>query len=145
MIRTLKTICAANLVIAILFVGGYILYGLSHGLSIERFFLGSNTMHRSRGGGQPISTWKFMAFAESAILIAFIIGRFTPKDFKVDRAMCLFFGGVGIFSVVSTSLLSSTYTGDEFAYLHASQVDCLLGLYVYLSHLLYGLSGAKNA
>jgi hypothetical protein len=145
MIQMLKNLFAANLIIAILFVGGYVAYGLSNALPIDQHFLGSGRVKMGRGSSVRVAPWKYDAVAESAILIAFIIGRFTPNDFKVDRAMCLFFGGVGLFTVAITSLLSSTYTGDEFAYLHASWIDCLLGVYVYCSHLFYGLSGGRRA
>ena len=145
MVQTLKNICAANLIIAIVFVGGYIAYGLSNALPIDQHFLGSGRIKLGRVNSVRVAPWKYDAVAESAILIAFVIGRFTQSDFKVDRALCLFFGGVGLLTVVVTSLLSSTYPGDEFAYLHASRLDCLLGFYVFLSHLLYGLSGNRNA
>jgi hypothetical protein len=145
MICTLRNICAVNLIIAILFVGGYIAYGLSRALPIDQHFLGSGRVKMGRGSNIRVAPWKYDGVAETAILIAFVIGRFTKNDFKVDRAMCLFFGGVGLFTVAVTSLLSSTYTGDEFAYLHTSRLDCLFGVYVYCSHLFYGLSGNKNA
>lgn len=144
MVHTLKNICAANLIIAILFVGGYLAYGLSNALPIDRHFLGSGLV-RLGGMGVRVAPWKYSAFTESAVLIAFVIGRFTRNDFKVDRAMCLFVGGVGLIMAVVTSLLSDTYAGDEFASLHASRPDCLAGFYVYFSHLLYGLSGNKKA
>jgi hypothetical protein len=40
MIRALKTISTANWILAVLFVGGYIIYGLATGLRIDQNFLG---------------------------------------------------------------------------------------------------------
>jgi hypothetical protein len=90
-----------------------------------------------------VAPWKYDAVVESVILLAFLVGRFTPKDIKIDRVLCLFFAGFGLFTLLISWLQSSTYTGDEFDYLHVSPRDCLFGVYVYFSHLLYFLSGLR--
>jgi fructose-specific phosphotransferase system IIC component len=145
MIRTLKIVGAANLIIAILFVGGYIAYGLSNELPIDKYFLGSGPVGLNRYSIQKFSPWKYAAVVEFAILIAFVVGRLIHRDLIVVRVICLYFGVDGLWKLLFTSLLSTTYTGDDFAYLHVSRFDCILAFYVYCSHLFYALSGSNNA
>lgn len=145
MIRALKIVFAANLLIAMVLVGGYIWYGFANGLPIDHFFLGNG---RSRGRFElhinPVAPWEYIAIWEFGILIMFIIGRFTRKEFGVDRVLCFLFFVFGICRLAFSWMMSSTYTGEEFDSLRVSPVDCVLGLYVFCSHLAYALLGVRN-
>ena len=146
MIRTLKIVFAVNLVMAILLVAGYIWYGLSNALPIDQHFLGNGPFGERpvRVYGPVVAPWKYYAVVDSGILVAFIIGRIARKEIGVDRALCLIFGVMGLCRLLFSWLMSNTYTGDEFDNLHVSRLDCLLGVYVFCSHLLYGLFGLNS-
>lgn len=148
MIRALKIAIAANLVIAILVVGGYIWYGFSNALPIDKYFLGSAPFGKDqypRQWGSIVAPWKYYAVVDLGILVAFIIGRIARKAIPVDRLLCFIFGVMGLGRLCFSLMMSGAYTGDEFESLHVSELDCFIGLYVFCSYLLYAVFGLSDA
>lgn len=144
MLRALKIVFAVNLIIAILLVGGYIWYGFAHALPIDQHFLGNARIKGHRTYNTSVAPWKYYAVVESGILIAFTIGRLARKEIAIDRLLSLVFGALGLIGLLQAWLVSSAYPSDEFENLHVATSDCMLGLYVFCSNLLYALFGCNN-
>ena len=143
MTRTPKTFCTANLIVALLMVAGYVLYGLSSGFSIDKQFLGFSPFGGGRGWhGPPLPSWKWVAAVEAAILITVVVGPFAHWDLKLPRAMCGLFCILGLFQLLSPSLHSFSYPDDVSLNLKVSRFDRILAIYVWCSHLFYAFCGA---
>jgi hypothetical protein len=145
MTRNFKLVCNTNLIVAMLVVGGYIVYAHYAGLHIDQHFLGSGPVHTGRSGGARISPWAFSAFVECALLLAFIVCRWMESDMKGHRVFSGLIGAVGLYVLLVTSLVANTYPADEFVNRGVSRLDSGLALYVWGSHILYALFGGADA
>ena len=146
MTRTPKTACTVNLIVALLIVGGYVLYGLSSGLSIDKHFLGFS---RFGGGihwhGPLLPSWKWVAAVEAVILITVVVAPLAHWDMKLPRAMCALFCILGLFQLLSSSSHSFSYPDDVLRDLKVSRLDRTLSIYVWCSHLFYAFCGGGDA
>jgi len=138
--RAIKIIFTINLVIAILAVGGYILYGLAHGLPIDKHFLGSDPPQRPAFYSISKVPWTWTAFIEAILLVALPIMWLRWRDLKGHRILCGIWGLVNLLVLLLALMRADTYTGDEFDYLQIPRIDRVMGFYVWGSHILYGLT-----
>ena len=138
--RAIKIACTINLAIAILFVYGYIAYGLSHGLPIDKHFLGSDPSNRHNLITSSGSAWRFPAVGEAIVLISLVVLWLRRCDLQRHRILCGVFGLIGLFILVLALMRADAYRGDEFDYLQIPRIDCIAGFYVWGSHVLYGLT-----
>jgi hypothetical protein len=147
MIRRLKTTVSVNLVVAILIVGAYLLYGLRSGLPINQQFLGAGPSHGGRGGtGPAIPPWALVALAETLVLGTFIVGRYAGSDMALHRKFCGVIGVVGVFLLIVGQLPHYDPLGEERVLrVVGSPVDSGLAWYAWGSHLVYALVGSNHA
>jgi hypothetical protein len=146
MTRTPKTVCTVNLIVALLIVGGYVLYGLSCGFSIDKYFLGFTPF----GGGihwhgPLLPSWKWVAIVEAAILITVVVAPLARWDMKLPRAICGLFCILGLFQILISSVHSFSYPDDALQNLKVSRLDRTLSIYVWCSHLFYAICGRSDA
>jgi hypothetical protein len=139
--RALKSISTANLVFALLIVGGYILYGLSCGLSIDKYFLGFTPFAARNQMGPPLPSWKWVAVLEAAVLITAVVGPFAHWDLNLPKALCIWFCFLGLLEILGSSLHSFSYPDGVLPVLKVARFDHPLSVYVWCSHLFYVFCG----
>jgi len=150
------------LLLAILVVVAYLSYGLLSGLHVEEQFLLWGPWSPGRGGGPKLPAWTFYAFFESIVIIAFLVSFYGKGDLRSHRTFCAVFGGLFLFFILFGWLLPvfqiSPPISDEGDILPRPTVasefprfmsrvftlDGCLALYVWCSHLLYGLLGIRT-
>lgn len=136
--RPIKIIITSNLIFAILSVGVYIIYGLHYNLPIDKHFLGFGRDEILRHH-RPINPWMFFGPVELIVMASLVFGLCAKCNMKQHQIICCVIGCIGMFFFFKSWLLATTYTGEEFDYLKISCIDLVLGLYVWLSHITYGL------
>jgi hypothetical protein len=144
MIRTIRTVCTGNLLLAIAVVAGCILYGFAVGLPIDQDFLGGRRWRLGRGGGPMMPAWSFLAILEGLILVLFLCERYAGWERKTDRLFCGVFGLVAAIGFVGSHLPHRIiFPEDEKVFLIPLH-DQMLLWYLWGSHVLYALMGSND-
>jgi hypothetical protein len=162
MIRTLRMLITLNLALAILVVVAFMAYGLLSGLHIDQQFLLWKPWKLGRAGGPKLPAWTFYAFFESIVVVAFFFSYYIKENVRGHRAFCLVIGGVILFGILfgwlqpllqirppisdEGDILPRPTFASTFPpyWSRILTVDGCLAIYVWCSHVLYGLLGIKD-
>ena len=146
--RALRSVCTANLVLATALVGSYILYGLSLGLPIDRYFLGlSGRWGLGHGTGPKFPAWAFSGVFGIAILITLAVGRYAGWNMGRHRFFCGVFGFVFLAALLVHLPHRAIFPEDEASPSAPAGIpsfDHLLAFYVWFSYLAYALIGPNK-
>lgn len=163
MIGKIRTALTLNLIVAILVVVAYLCYGFLSGLHIDQRFLLWGPWSPGRGSGPRLPAWSFYAFFECIVLIAFFVSFYIKGDLGGHRSFCAVIGGFVLVYILfgwlqpvlqimppisdEGDILPRPTVASELPAFRSAvfSIDGCLALYVWGSHLLYGLFGIKDA
>lgn len=148
MMRVLKSLCTANLLLAIAVVIVYIIYGAISGLAVDEYFLGWRPWKLGRGGPRDMPAWTFAVFFNVGILIAYIALGYAEGNLNKLRIPCAVVGllhVLALFALRWPSYVNHTVDAEQrLALIAAHPVDHILMWYVWGSHLVFALIGPND-
>jgi hypothetical protein len=137
---TVKTTCTINLAVVIVIVFLYAMYCRWAGLPMDQRFLGLGPSW-SGGLSSELSPSFLAVFAETMLASMFLCLRWAEQDMKPHRLLCAIVGIAGLWALFGTTL---SHNVDQAVLDATPRWDRILGLYVWLSHLTYALTGPSD-
>jgi hypothetical protein len=138
-----RTISTANVILAILVVGGYAIYGRSCGFEIDKCFLCFEPLHFSKHMFSPlISSWKWVVIVECALFSSIVGGSLLHWDMRLPKAICFLFCAFGVIQLFFSLLQQVIHPNGVVSSVEVSHLDFILFVYVWASHLFYGICGS---
>jgi hypothetical protein len=144
MIRTIKTACTVNLLLAIALFAGYILYGISAGLPVNENFFGMGRSHLGRGGGPMVPPWILYAVFQAVILVLFLRGRYFESRRNLDRTFCLIFVLVFLSGFLMQHLPHRVIFSEDEKVVVIPWREQALTWYLWCSNAFYAFIGSNN-
>jgi hypothetical protein len=143
MIRALRSLGTANLLLSMALFAAYLLYGSWAGLPLHETFFGMGRSHLGRGSGPMVPPWTFFAIFEALILTLLCCSRFFDAP-QFERTFCVVFVVVFLYGILIRNLPHRVIFPEDEQVIVVALREQVLMWYLCCSNAFYALFGPNE-